>query len=64
MDTPGHINNFFSNFLQTFPGKFSKKQKLAILDEKLLALEQKLKEIRQMKKLITEFKNDVLDNRC
>lgn len=47
-----------------YSNKFSKKQKLAILDEKLLALEQKLKEIRQMKKLITEFKNDVLEDRC
>lgn len=44
--------------------KFSKKEKLQLLDAKLLALEQKLKEIKAMKKLIGEFKDDVLNNRC
>ena len=44
--------------------KFSKKEKLQLLDAKLFALEQKLKEIKAMKKLIGEFKDDVLNNRC
>ena len=44
--------------------KYSKKEKLQILDEKLLSLEQKLKEIREMKKQIMQFKEDVVNNRC
>ena len=44
--------------------KFSKKEKLSILEEKLLSLEQKLKEIKEMKKKIYQFREDVVNNRC
>lgn len=44
--------------------KYSKNQKLEILDDKLISLEQKLKEIKEMKKQIFQFKDDVLNNRC
>jgi MerR family copper efflux transcriptional regulator len=44
--------------------KYSKKEKLAILNEKLLSLEEKAKEIRQMKKQILQFKEDILSGNC
>ena len=44
--------------------KYSKAQKLEILDEKLISLDQKLKEIKEMKKQILHFKGDVLNDRC
>lgn len=44
--------------------KYTKKQKLEILDDKLISLEQKMKEIKEMKKQILQFKDDVLNDRC
>lgn len=44
--------------------KYSKKEKLQILNDKLLSLERKMKEIREMKKHINQFKEDVVSNRC
>ena len=44
--------------------KYTKKQKLGVLEDKLLALEQKMKEIKEMKKQILQFKDDVLNDRC
>ncbi|MEY4457159.1 MAG: hypothetical protein RIR57_500 [Bacteroidota bacterium] len=44
--------------------KYTKEQKLEILDDKLISLEQKMKEIKEMKKQIIEFKDDVLNDRC
>jgi len=44
--------------------KYSKMDKLKLLDEKLLSLEQKITEITEMKKLITQFKIDVLNDEC
>ncbi len=44
--------------------KYSKNQKLEILDDKLFSLEQKMREIKEMKKQIFQFKDDVLNNRC
>jgi MerR family copper efflux transcriptional regulator len=44
--------------------KFSKEEKLGILEDKLLSLEQKLKEIKEMKKQIFQFKEDVAHDRC
>jgi MerR family Zn(II)-responsive transcriptional regulator of zntA len=44
--------------------KYTKKQKLEILDDKLSSLEQKMKEIREMKKQILQFKEDVVKDRC
>ena len=44
--------------------KYSKKEKLQILNDKLLSLERKMKEIREMKKQINQFKEDVVSNRC
>lgn len=47
-----------------YKNKFSKEEKLEILDQKLHSLEQKLKEIKDMKKQISLFKDDVLNDRC
>ena len=44
--------------------KYTKKQKLGILEDKLTALEQKMKEIKEMKKQILQFKDDVVNDRC
>ena len=44
--------------------KYTKKQKLEILDDKLISLEQKMKEIKEMKKQILQFKDDVVNDRC
>lgn len=44
--------------------KYTKKQKLEILEEKLKSLEQKMKEIKEMKKQILQFKEDVVNDRC
>lgn len=44
--------------------KYTKEQKLDILNDKLISLEQKMKEIKEMKKQLLEFKEDVLNNRC
>ena len=47
-----------------YNNKFTKKQKLSILEDKLLSLEQKMKEIRDMKKQIGRFAKDVENDRC
>jgi MerR family Zn(II)-responsive transcriptional regulator of zntA len=47
-----------------YGNKYTKKEKIQLLDNKLLALEQKLKEIKAMKKQIVQFKDDVVNNRC
>ena len=44
--------------------KYSKSDKIALLDEKLTSLEKKIIEIMEMKKLITQFKQDVLNDEC
>ena len=44
--------------------KYSKNQKLEILDDKLISLEQKMKEIKEMKKQLLQFKDDVVNDRC
>jgi MerR family Zn(II)-responsive transcriptional regulator of zntA len=47
-----------------YGNKYTKKEKIQLLDNKLLALEQKSKEIKAMKKQIAQFKDDVVNNRC
>lgn len=47
-----------------YNNKYSKKEKISILEEKLVALEHKLKEIKEMKKLISQFKADVITGAC
>lgn len=47
-----------------YNNRFSKEEKLNILNEKLLSLDQKLKEIKGMKIQIEEFKKDVLKDKC
>jgi MerR family transcriptional regulator, copper efflux regulator len=47
-----------------YNNKYSKSQKLDILDEKLISLEQKMKEMKDMKKLLLQFKDDVTHDRC
>jgi MerR family copper efflux transcriptional regulator len=44
--------------------KYTKEQKLEILDDKLISLEQKMMEVKGMKKQLLQFKNDVLNDRC
>ena len=44
--------------------KYSKNQKLELLDDKLISLEQKIKEIKAMKKQLLQFKDDVVYDRC
>jgi MerR family Zn(II)-responsive transcriptional regulator of zntA len=44
--------------------KYTKKQKLEILNDKLISLEQKMKEIKEMKKQILHLRDDVLNDRC
>jgi MerR family copper efflux transcriptional regulator len=44
--------------------KFTKEEKLGILEDKLLSLEQKMKEIKEMKKQLFQFKEDVANDRC
>ena len=47
-----------------YNNRFSKEEKLNILNEKLHSLEQKMKEIKEMKKQIDTFKKDVLNDKC
>lgn len=47
-----------------YSSKYTKEQKLEILDSKLNALEQKMKEIKEMKNQILQFKDDVVNDRC
>ncbi len=47
-----------------YNNRFSKEEKLSILDEKLHSLEQKMKEIKEMKKQLDAFKKDVLNDKC
>jgi len=54
----GHIIDAWYN------EKFTKQQKLKILEEKLISLEQKMNEIKDMKKQILQFRDDVLHDRC
>ncbi len=44
--------------------KYTKNQKMEILDEKILSLDKKLKEIKTMKKMILKFREDVIHDRC
>lgn len=44
--------------------QFSKKEKIAILEDKLVFLDQKIKDIKQMKKLIGQYKEDINNNLC
>ncbi len=44
--------------------KYTKKQKLQILNDKLASLEQKMKEIKDMKRQIFQFREDVVNDRC
>ena len=46
-----------------YNNRFSKEEKLSVLDEKLHSLEQKMKEIKEMKKQIHAFKKDVLNDK-
>jgi DNA-binding transcriptional MerR regulator len=47
-----------------YNNRYSKAQKLEILDEKLTSLESKLKEIKDMKQQILQFKKDVANDQC
>jgi DNA-binding transcriptional MerR regulator len=47
-----------------YNNRYSKEQKLEILDEKLTSLESKLKEIKDMKQQILQFKKDVANDQC
>lgn len=47
-----------------YNNKFSKEEKLNILEDKLRALKHKLKEIKEMKKMISQFKTDIINGDC
>ncbi len=47
-----------------YSSKYTKEQKLEILDGKLKDLEQKMKEIKEMKNQILQFKDDIVNDRC
>ncbi len=47
-----------------YNNRYSKEQKLEILDDKLISLEQKLKEITEMKKKIQQYKENVVNDKC
>jgi MerR family copper efflux transcriptional regulator len=47
-----------------YNNRYSKAQKLEILDEKLISLESKLKEIKDMKNQILQFKKEVANDQC
>ncbi len=47
-----------------YKNKYSKEQKLEILNDKLISLEQKMNEIKEMKKQLLHFKDDVVNDRC
>jgi MerR family transcriptional regulator, copper efflux regulator len=47
-----------------YNNRYSKEQKIDILDEKLISLENKLKEMKDMKKQILQFKKDVANDQC
>jgi MerR family transcriptional regulator, copper efflux regulator len=44
--------------------KYTKNQKIDILEHKLISLEKKMKEIKMMKKQILQFKEDVQHDKC
>jgi MerR family transcriptional regulator, copper efflux regulator len=44
--------------------KYTKYQKIDILEHKLISLEKKMKEIKMMKKQILQFKEDVQHDKC
>lgn len=44
--------------------RYTKAQKLEILDEKLISLEQKMKEVKDMRNQLLQFKEDVVHDRC
>jgi MerR family transcriptional regulator, copper efflux regulator len=43
---------------------YTKAEKIKILDDKLISIDQKLKEMKEMKKLISQFKDDIVNERC
>lgn len=47
-----------------YHNKFTRKQKLELLDNQLNTLQKKIKEIKEMRKLLLAFKNDVENGRC
>ncbi len=44
--------------------KYTKKQKIEILDDKMISLEKKMNEIKEMKKKILQFKDDLVNDSC
>ena len=51
------IDAWYSNTL-------SKEEKMAFLDEKMLSIDLKIKQLKEMKALISQFKLDVLKDKC
>ena len=47
-----------------YSDRYTKAEKISILDEKLAALEERQKEIREMKRRIRRFREDVLNDAC
>jgi len=47
-----------------YNNKMSVAEKLEVLDEKLLCIDTKIKQLKEMKKMISQFKNDVIEEKC
>jgi len=61
----GYTINEISELIDAwYSNKFSKDEKLAFLDEKLVSLDKKIKDLKEMKNLISQYKHDVLDDKC
>ncbi len=47
-----------------YNNKFSKEEKLALLDKKLVSIDQKISDLKAMKNLINQYKKEVLNDEC
>ena len=61
----GYTINEISELIDAwYSNKFSKDEKISFLDKQLVSLDQKIKDLKEMKKLISQYKEDVLDDKC
>lgn len=47
-----------------YNNKMTVSEKLAVLDEKLLLIDDRIKQLKGMKKLLSQFKDDVIKEKC
>jgi DNA-binding transcriptional MerR regulator len=61
----GYTINEISELIDAwYSNKFSKDEKLAFLDKQLVSLDKKIIDLKEMKNLISQYKKDVLDDKC